>query len=363
MIIFYFIYFIYFISVACTLVINRNTKLIQIYFLIIFLISHFILIGFRDYSSGTDTITYLYSYDLLRHGVNFLDFEIFFTWLLELFVFLSLDGREFILAISFFYSLFLIFIYRRFSGSTGLVVVFGLVSGATFFDLETNGLRQGLAIFLAILGMLYFRGLYVILILVAAGLFHYSTFIILAFYLFGEISFLREKLALQRISFFVLILLIAAVFGFNFIGLSSFSFLVSDVQILEKFITYTDSNSPASYESQSFFGRLPFFFSCTAVIFCFIWKSKSLTPDFFRIYFIFLLSIIFYYFVASMGYSYRWTYFPLIISPVLIGIFLEGLKSNVVRVRLSILILVIYFSWSTYDVWTKIFNWKTNVLF
>lgn len=279
--------------------------------------------GLRDFSSGTDSYIYAYSYI----GKNYNGWEAgYVLWLKAL----QLIGSSW--QVYFLLSTVLVFvllacasynIYKS-SGSSLLATISLLLFSCSFvsFDLYTNGLRQGLAMTVAILCVSYYvrGGAKVAFFLsLLAPLFH-------SIYLVFSFSFLMAILLSRRFRFVSYLLLaistislISVMYGFDWLKIASS--VLSEIGLYESVedkLDYYSKIKKGSLSELNFFGKMKVYLILSAAMVSSLILTRSARePNVFLSVLASMLVVI-YVFLSGYAYSYRVLYIVSSISPFLI---------------------------------------------
>lgn len=332
---------------------NNATLLIAIY-----LASNLLVIGFRPLNAGSDTESYLYNYYLIKNGYDLPLAEIGFQYLLHTLNFFEVGDDYFWPILTVIFLLLFLFSINSFDFNKKILIVFGLASSTTFFDLEANGIRQGLATAIGIFAIFNSNGLRQLLLLLIAAIFHYSAGILSIIIFANKISALRNKTLLKTMAAALGLLLLGFIFGKNFIAIENFKFLPMDLFAINKFSSYTESGLRGTYESLNFTGRV--IQAIPIIILILFIANLPNHQEFKAVYFTALTLSFFYISLASTGYSYRWAYYPHLLTIYLLPWFFSktNIPLNKIRV-MNIATCFAYVLWGSYTIWINgILSWK-----
>lgn len=167
-------------------------------FLAIVFISLFILVGFRSYSMGNDTITYVRSFEnAITYKWNYLDmtrFEKGFVLFEILLGFVTKEPRLFIIITSFIFNFSVYKFIKKYSDNYYLSVIMYVC--LLFFYSSMTAMRQFFAVIIILYAYKYIKRKqlipFVILVLVATT-FHITSIICIVLYPMSIIGFSRKK--------------------------------------------------------------------------------------------------------------------------------------------------------------------------
>ena len=290
-----------------------------------------IFYGFRDYSSGTDSYVYAAAYE---SG----DFQLwepgYVLWLR--FLRLFGEGYQVYFAVGTFLKLALLVlsahnVSKVVGYSLGALFLLLVLYTFTLFDLYTNGLRQGLAMTVAILGASFYfcgRGRLALAVSVLAPFFHLS-------YLPYVFSYLTALFCRASSAARYLLLAFSSLSSISiFVGLNWFALVKpvlldmgSYIGIANK-IAYYSELTKGSFLSLNMNGQLKvlIILSMSLLALAILNRSKS-TFDQFLVVIVSIL-ILLYGLVAHLAYSYRFIYLVTSLSPFVVVCVVRFLRAR-----------------------------------
>jgi hypothetical protein len=281
-----------------------------------------ILYGLRDYTSGTDSYVYAVAYE----SGDFHRWEPGYVFWLR-FLRLFSEGYQVYFAVETFLKLGLLIwsaynVSKVVGYSLGALFLLLVLYSFTSFDLFTNGLRQGLAMTVAILGAsFYFCGRYRLALITTAltPFFHLSYLLYLFCYLLAQSYFRKSSvvryclIALSSLSFISIFL------GANWLAIfEPFLLKIGSYIGRETNISVYSEMTIGSFASLNMNGRLQVLAILGSSLFALAVINRSkLNFDNFLIVIVSIL-IFFYGLVAHLAYSYRFLYLVTSLSPFLV---------------------------------------------
>ena len=328
---FFKIYNLIYFCVACWVVVSalsieiKKDKLLQNklggYLTVLVLLFLTILVGFREYDVGTDTINY-YNYLWLGESkVNFSN-EFLFNLITFLLKEMNLNYNYFLLFIS---SIFYYFLYKALKNYADyykvnlFFIFFTFLSFFFFLSMSINVIRQGVSLVILLLAYSLFCNNSAdkrIFILIALALGFHSTSIIPFLIFLLSLIFLK----INKIYFFVLIYFFSIFLSYYNFGLNNFSALI---------LNFLGESRRSSYflsmESDYEIGFKTNFvlFNTFFLILSLHIRNKLLNFDIKKNYdtliIYYIVSSIFLFMAFQLPFSDRWGLFSWIVIPFLVA--------------------------------------------
>lgn len=320
--------------------------------------------GLRTLDSGIDTNYYAYAFSHLSGNDYY--WEPGFYWL-TYFIHLFIENPKIYIYLLALINCFLIFVAAVYCSnkkyfSIPLIQIL-IFSSFAFFDLTTNGLRQGTGLSLGLIGAviyIYKSKILGLLILLFATLFHTSVLIMLLCLVVSRyfVNQLQSNKVYEKIFILVLFFFVfVVIFGVDIFGIISKN-LALPLFMEEYFVLRKTSNSIIFYSqvSKGSFGSLNFFGVFVAVvsmvfpIIFYIYYRSKFNKHINIVFVCYGLLLIFYCIMAYQGFSYRYNYVLSIFTPVLFHEYLET-KNEVNKKSLYAIIIILSAFYSCVFVW------------
>lgn len=324
---------------------GNSSKATNIIFVIIFTVLWVILFGFRDFSIGSDTQSYLYSFNDFIQNKNHIDYKDYkdFGYYLFLFIITKFISSE-LLFLLFFEILIivpLVVSFIKFNVRKAFFLFFLFCSFFFFKSMGINIMRQGVSISFFLLGFVYYM---------KSKKSHYITFFIIAFSFHASIFlpiliiFLSRKIKSPLLPICVYLMAIVLSF-FNF----DFSLLLSYIPVLsflfeDRLQSYFNLNSS---EYQIGF-RLSFvlFNTLFAIIGYYFYRLNVANhiKYYNTIFYTYLLLSANFFLMFNIPYSDRsgllsWIFVPLLLYPVIFN----KIKYGTIKLYILCLLIFIFF--------------------
>lgn len=307
---------------------------IRDFVLFFFVLLFAFIFGYRDFSSGVDTQSYVFAYENIQYFQPKWDY--FFLLYMELLSNFEFSSRAFIMLTSAVSLTFLSLAINNFNKDVryyNVLIFFLMISSLSVLDMLTNGLRQGLAVCISFYGISWFinKGrVSGILIVLCSALVHSSVFAILIIMVASANIGKIEKSTRIANCFVVSLFFISVVFNID-LSEQIFNFIAS-TSIGNSFIIFNRFMHYASYESGLFshmnmLGKIaqlsPLFIP---LLIHFVLGKKSNESFNYRvIYLIYCSVLIIYLMLLFQPASYRYTY---LIAPILPILFVWNISLN-----------------------------------
>lgn len=320
---------------------------------VIVIFAFFLLVGFRDYNVGTDTVSYYY-YNWILDAKSPFSLEILFDLIIKVVKDLDLSFTVFLLFISglFYYNIRKSFRYFSKVFQINIFFLF-FVFISLFFarSLAINVIRQGLSLSFLLLAYscwLTNKSFFVWLTLLVVSVITHSTAII-AIVIFFLAFFMKRKL---NLSLLIIIYFGSVILAFLDIGILTFAPFLSGFMdsgsnrvayLTDKTDLYTTGFKPQFVVFNSVFLSLSWY-ALTSIL----KKDVLLYYNYRIIFFYYLISSVIFYMTFQIPYSDRFGLFSWIAIPLLISPYLSYEKISV-RYKIPIIIfflfIYIFFAW------------------
>lgn len=273
-----------------------------------------VLVSFRDYSIGADTLNYVEHYIL---NGSFMGFEPSFRYLIKFFNLITLDPTLFFGFICFLVTIFYYKTYEELKIDHKVyytLILFSLLLFSSWYiNAITNGLRQGIALAILYYALVryflnkeYFK--FIIFLFLSIS-FHYSIILVVPFFI------LYHLLSFNKLLFLWFIVGVFYIFGINEIIFYNLMNIFGQNEIYLKIKNYSGDVAVAYYGFNWSFFIYTILFPLISMTISYLSNNiKKLPTTFIKIYLILCLP---YFICGFANYSNRyaviaWFFLPLI---------------------------------------------------
>ena len=324
---------------------GNSSKATNVIFVIIFTTLWVVLFGFRDFSTGSDTQSYLYSFNDFIQNKNYIDYKDYkdLGYYLFLFIISKFTSNELLFLFCFEILIIvpLVVSFIKFNVRKAFFLFFFFCSFFFFKSIGINIMRQGVSISFFLLGFVYYmksKKSYYITFFIIALSFHASIFLPILIIFFSR----KIKSPLLPICVY-LMAIVLSFFNFDFNLLLSYipvlSFLFEDR--LQSYVNLNNSEYQIGF-------RLSFvlFNTLFAIIGYYFYRLNVVNhiKYYNTIFYTYLLLSANFFLMFNIPYSDRsgllsWIFIPLLLYPFII----YRIKYGTIKLYILCLLIFIFF--------------------